>query len=153
MYQGNHHTPEVCSQNETIIKNLSKYDIKLLEKALEKRKADNNNVNDTVSSGDGPSTSKQAKHQWSHAEMDACTSYVGLNDNEAIRLAEFIRDKEESIRAVEAHYKQHLVDKKRELEPYFSVEDVTYDIEKDNGRVVPTVHCSDILGLVRYEFI
>ena len=105
MYQGNHHTPEVCSQNETIIKNLSKYDTKLLEKVLEKRKADNNN--DAVPSGDGPSTSKQAKHQWSHAEMDACTSYVGLNDNEAIRLAEFIRDKEESKKAVEPHYKQN----------------------------------------------
>ena len=40
------------------------------------------------------------------------------------------------------------MEKKSELEPYFSVENVTYDIEK-GGREIPTVYCSDILGYIR----
>jgi len=41
------------------------------------------------------------------------------------------------------------VEKKSELEPYFSVENVKYDIDKGEGIVVPTVYCSDIIGYVR----
>ena len=41
------------------------------------------------------------------------------------------------------------MDKKSELEPYFSVENVKYDIDKGDGIEIPTVYCSDIVGYVR----
>ena len=54
----------------------------------------------------------------------------------------------DSKKAVEPNFKKHLVEKKSELEDYFDVDLVTYDIEK-GGRQVPTVYCLDIVGFIR----
>ena len=53
------------------------------------------------SAGDQPSTSQQAEQwQWSHQDMDNMASHVGLNNNQCLKAAEFIRAKNNSKESV-----------------------------------------------------
>ena len=127
-----------------MIDNLAMLDADILKKAL-KRKSEE--AGDCQADGDsGASTSKQ----WSHADIKAIHSNLGLTDKQTKGLAKAIREKEGNRKAVEPHLRDYLVKQKQLLSEYYSAEMITFKFGKDNvEKEIPTVYCNDLKGLIR----
>ena len=124
----------------------------MLEKAL-KRKIAQSGDHETA----GPSTSKT---KWTHEDIDTVQQELGLADGKVLKLANFIRSKEQRRDAVESKLAEHLVEKKQLLSDYFVTESIEYQFKNKNKnkdedeediitKEVVTTYCSDILGLIR----
>ena len=124
---------------------MAKLDADVLRRAL-KRKSEEEGECDKAAGDSSASTSKQ----WSHADIKAIHSNLGLTDKQTRGLAKAIHEKEGNHKAVEPHLRDYLVKQKQLLSEYYSAEMITFKFGKDNvEKEIPTVYCHDLKGLIR----